>query len=79
MTGAIGITQAMAYPTPTAKRKQAFMPIAYPSGVQGNAVSSEVNTFVIPNDKQTWGDIRKIADAPEAVGHITVKSKEYTA
>ncbi len=74
-----GSTQAMAYPTPTAKRKQAFMLFAYPSGVQGNVVSSGVNEFVIPNYKQTWGDIRKIADAPEGVRHITFKSKEYTA
>lgn len=74
-----GSTQAMAYPTPTAKRKQAFMLFAYPSGVQGNVVSSGVNEFVIPNYKQTWGDIRKIANAPEGVRHITFKSKEYTA
>jgi len=32
-------TQAMAYPTPTAKRKQTFMLFAYPTGVQGNVVS----------------------------------------
>ncbi|MFM9858932.1 arsenate reductase (azurin) large subunit [Pseudoxanthobacter sp. M-2] len=74
-----GSTQAMAYPTPTAKRKQAFMLFGYPSGVQGNVVSAGVNEFVIPNYKQTWGDIRKIADAPEGVRHITFKSKEYIA
>ena len=72
-----GSTQAMAYPTPSAKRKQAFMLFAYPSGVQGNVVSAGVNEFIIPNYKQTWGDIRKIADAPEAVKHLTFKSKEY--
>ncbi len=74
-----GSTQAMAYPTPSAKRKQAFMLFGYPSGVQGNVVSAGVNEFVIPNYKQTWGDIRKIANAPEGVRHITFKSKEYTA
>ena len=31
-----GATQAMAYPTPTARRKQTFMLFAYPMGVQGN-------------------------------------------
>lgn len=31
-----GSTQAMAYPTPTAKRKQTFMLFAFPTGVQGN-------------------------------------------
>ena len=34
-----GATQAMAYPTPTARRKQTFMLFAYPMGVQGNVVS----------------------------------------
>jgi arsenite oxidase large subunit len=74
-----GSTQAMAYPTPSAKRKQAFMLFAYPTGVQGNVVSAGVNEFVIPNYKQTWGNIRKIADAPEGVRHLTFKSKEYSA
>ena len=54
-----GSTQAMVYPTATAKRKQTFMLFAYPSGVQGNVVSPGVNEFIIPNYKQTWGAIRK--------------------
>ncbi len=74
-----GSTQAMVYPTPTAKRKQTFMLFANPNGVQGNVVSPGVNEFIIPNYKQTWGNIRKIADAPEAVKHLTFKSIEYTA
>jgi arsenite oxidase large subunit len=73
-----GSTQAMVYPTPTAKRKQTFMLFAYPTGVQGNVVSPGVNEFIIPNYKQTWGGIRKLADAPEAVRHLTFKSQEYT-
>ena len=40
------------------------MLFAYPTGVQGNVVSPGVNEFIIPNYKQTWGNIRKIADAP---------------
>jgi arsenite oxidase large subunit len=72
-----GSTQAMAYPTPTAKPKQAFMLFAYPTGVQGNVVSPGVNEFIIPNYKQTWGNIRKIADAPEGVKHLSFKSLEY--
>lgn len=72
-----GSTQAMAYPTPTAKRKETFMLFAYPTGVQGNVVSKGVNEFVIPNYKQTWGNIRKIADAPEATKHVSFKSQEY--
>jgi len=51
----------------------------YPTGVQGNVVSPGVNEFVIPNYKQTWGAIRKIADAPEGVKHLSFKSIEYTA
>ena len=74
-----GSTQAIVYPTPTAKRKQTFMLFAYPTGVQGNVVSPGVNEFIIPNYKQTWGAIRKIADAPEGVRHLTFKSEEYAA
>ena len=72
-----GSTQAMAYPTPSAKRKQAFMLFAFPTGVQGNVVSPGVNEFVIPNYKQTWGNIRKIASAPENTRHLSFKSREY--
>ena len=72
-----GSTQAIVYPTPTAKRKQTFMLFAYPTGVQGNVVSPGVNEFIIPNYKQTWGGVRKIADAPEATRHLSFKSQEY--
>ena len=74
-----GSTQAIVYPVASAKRKQTFMLFAYPTGVQGNVVSAGVNEFIIPNYKQTWGAIRKIADAPEAVRHLTFKSEEYPA
>ena len=74
-----GSTQAMVQPTSTARRKQAFMLFAYPSGVQGNVVNAGVNEFIIPNYKQTWGDIRKIAAAPEAVKGLTFKAWEYRA
>jgi arsenite oxidase large subunit len=72
-----GSTQAMVYPTPTAKRKQAFMLFGYPMGVQGNVVSAGVNEFIIPNYKQTWGNIRKISGAPEGTRHLSFKSQEY--
>jgi arsenite oxidase large subunit len=67
----------MAYPTPTAKRRQAFMLFAYPMGVMGNVVSPVVNELIIPNYKQTWGDIRKIASAPGAARGTSFKSFEY--
>jgi arsenite oxidase large subunit len=73
-----GSTQAMVYPTPTAKRKETFMLFAYPTGPMGNVVSKGVNEFIIPNYKQSWGNIRKIADQPVVVRHLTFKSKEYT-
>ncbi|ABE65011.1 Arsenate reductase (azurin) (plasmid) [Nitrobacter hamburgensis X14] len=74
-----GSTQAMVYPTASAKRKQTFMLFGYPTGVVGNVVSAGVNEFIVPNYKQTWGGIRKIADAPEGVKHLSFKSDEYTA
>jgi arsenite oxidase large subunit len=74
-----GSTQAIVYPTPTAKPKQTFMLFANPNGVQGNVVSPGVNEFIIPNYKQTWGAIRKISDAPQVVKSITLKSQEYSA
>ncbi|MEQ8966148.1 MAG: arsenate reductase (azurin) large subunit [Azospirillaceae bacterium] len=72
-----GATQAMVYPTPTAKRGETFMLFAYPSGTQGNVVGPGTNELVIPNYKQTWADIRKLADRPAAVDHLSFKSKEY--
>jgi arsenite oxidase large subunit len=72
-----GATQAMVYPTPTARRGETFMLFAYPKGVQGNVVSAGVNEFIIPNYKQTWGNIRKLADAPAVTRHLSFKSQEY--
>jgi arsenite oxidase large subunit len=72
-----GATQAMAYPTPTAKRKQTFMLFAFPTGIQGNVVSPGVNELIIPNYKQTWGNIRKIASAPGAARGTSFKSWEF--
>jgi arsenite oxidase large subunit len=72
-----GSTQAMAQPRPTAKRKQSFMLFAYPTGTMGNVASKGVNELIIPNYKQTWANIRKIADAPEVTRRLTFKSQEY--
>lgn len=74
-----GSTQAMAYPTPTAKKGETFMLFGFPTGVQGNVVGEGTNELVIPNYKQTWANIRKIADAPESVRHLSFKSLEYSA
>ncbi len=75
----VGATQAMAYPTPTARKGETFMLFASPQGPQGNVVNAGVNELVLPNYKQTWANIRKLADAPGSVRHLSFKSKEYTA
>jgi arsenite oxidase large subunit len=75
----VGATQAMAYPTPTARPKETFMLFGAPSGTQGNIINAGVNELVLPNYKQTWANIRKISDAPTSVAHLSFKSKEYRA
>ncbi len=72
-----GSTQAMVWPTDTARRKETFMLFAYPTGAVGNVVDKGVNELVIPNYKQTWGNIRKLADAPQVTQHLSFKSQEY--
>ena len=47
-------------------------------GVQGNVVSPGVNKLIIPNYKQTWANIRKLADAPDSAKHLSFKSFDYT-
>jgi arsenite oxidase large subunit len=75
----VGATQAMVYPTDTAKRGETFMLFGAPSGTQGNVINAGVNELVLPNYKQTWANIRKISDAPAAVAKLSFKSKEYSA
>jgi arsenite oxidase large subunit len=72
-----GSTQAIAQPTPTAKRNETFMLFGYPTGVQGNVVSETVNELIIPEYKITWADIRKLADKPETTDHLSFKSPLY--
>jgi arsenite oxidase large subunit len=73
----VGATQAMVWPEPTARRKETFMLFGAPSGTQGNVINAGTNELVLPNYKQTWADIRKIADAPRSVAHLSFKSQEY--
>lgn len=73
----VGATQAMAYPTPTAKKGETFMLFASPQGAQGNVINNGVNELVLPNYKQTWANIRKLTDAPKSVAHLSFKPKEY--
>ena len=73
----VGATQAMAYPTPSARRGETFMLFGAPSGTQGNVINAGTNELILPNYKQTWANIRKISDAPATVAHLSFKSKEY--
>ena len=72
-----GATQAMVYPTPTARKGETFMLFAFPTGVVGNVVNAGTNELILPNYKQTWANIRKISDAPGSVKHLSFKSQEY--
>jgi arsenite oxidase large subunit len=74
-----GATQGMAYPTDTAKPGQVAMVFGSPAGSQGNVVNSGVNELNLPDYKHTWGNIRKLADAPPQARAVSFKSKEYTA
>ncbi|NKE43448.1 arsenate reductase (azurin) large subunit [Roseomonas frigidaquae] len=72
-----GATQAVAWPETQVRRNETFMLFGYPTGVQGNVVSKATNELIIPNYKQSWGNIRKISDAPAAVRHLSWKTQEY--
>jgi len=72
-----GATQGMAYPTDTAKRGHVAMVFGSPAGSQGNVINPGTNELVLPNYKHTWGDIRKLADAPPQARAVSFKSKEY--
>ncbi len=45
----------------------------------GNAISKGVNELIIPNYKQTWANIRKLADAPQVTARLSFKTEEYSA
>ncbi|MCX7888918.1 MAG: arsenate reductase (azurin) large subunit [Rhodobacteraceae bacterium] len=74
----VGATQAMVYPEPTARRNETFMLFGAPSGSQGNVINAGTNELILPNYKQTWGNIRKISDATPAAKKLSFKSWEVT-
>ena len=63
-----GSTQAMVQPSRPRARRRPSCCSPIPTGVQGNVVNAGINELVIPNYKQTWANIRKLADAPAAAG-----------
>jgi len=72
-----GATQAIVWPEQQTRRKETFLVFAHPAGPVGNVVSNATNELVIPNFKQTWADIRKLANAPEAVRHLSFKVQGF--
>lgn len=72
----VGATQAMVYVEPTARKNETFMLFGAPSGTQGNVINAGTNTLILPNYKQTWANIRKIADASPATAKLSFKSWE---
>ena len=72
----VGATQAMVYLEPTARRNETFMLFGAPIGTQGNVINAGTNELILPNYKQTWANIRKIADASPDDGKLSFKSWE---
>lgn len=72
----VGATQAMVYIEPSARPNETFMVFGAPGGTQGNVVNAGVNELVLPNYKQTWANIRKIAEAGPATAGLSFKSWE---
>ena len=64
-----GSTQAMVYPTPTAKRKADLHAVRLSNRRAGQRRLAGRERAIIPNYKQTWANIRKLASAPESVKH----------
>jgi arsenite oxidase large subunit len=72
----VGATQAMVYIEPTARKNETFMLFGAPTGTQGNVINAGTNELILPNYKQTWANIRKIADASPATSRLSFKSWE---
>jgi arsenite oxidase large subunit len=79
ITNENGATQGMAYPTDTAKRGHVAMVFGSPAGSQGNVVNPGVSELILPEYKLTFGNVRKLADAPPQAQAVSFKSKEYKA
>ena len=79
ITNENGATQGMAYPTDTARRGDVAMVFGSPAGSQGNVVNPGVSELILPEYKLTFGNVRKLADAPPQARAVSFKSKEYKA
>jgi len=72
----VGSTQAMVYPTATARPGECFMMFCSPQGQVGNVISKYTNELIIPNYKNVWANIRRIGRTPRA-DDISFKAIEY--
>ena len=79
ITNENGATQGMAYPTDTSKRGHVAMVFGSPAGSQGNVVNPGVSELILPEYKLTFGNVRKLTDAPPQARAVSFKSKEYKA
>ena len=75
-----GSTQAMAYPTPTARPKQTFMLFALPDRRAGQRGVGRRQRVHHPQLQANVGRVSgRSRIAPEGVKHLSFKSIEYTA
>ena len=63
-----GATQAMAYPTPTARRKQAFMLFAYPMGVRETSFRPASMNSLFPTTNRLGRTFARSPPRPERRG-----------
>ena len=71
-----GSTQAMVYPTPTAKKADLHA-VRLSNGCAGQCRQRRHQRADLPNYKQTWADIRKLARRRRGVKHLSFKAQEY--
>jgi arsenite oxidase large subunit len=55
------------------------MLFGHPLGPQGNVVSAGVNELMIPNYKQTWANIRRMAAGGARAVGVSFKSRQAPA
>ncbi len=72
-----GSTNAMAYPTPSAKRGQTFMVFGYMNGIQGDVTTEWTDRNIIPYYKGTWADIRRVGSMEDFKRTVSFKDRSY--
>lgn len=72
-----GSTYAMAYPDADIKPNHTFMLFGYFNGIQGDVVTEAVDRNVVPNYKQTWGNIRRVGAMAEYQKTVSFKRRRF--